>query len=50
METTSPPSPRCARRYSRLKEENKELPELIVIDGGAGQLSSALKGAAGDEG
>ncbi|HQI54018.1 MAG TPA: excinuclease ABC subunit UvrC [Methanothrix soehngenii] len=31
------------RRYSRLKEENKELPDLIVIDGGAGQLSSALK-------
>lgn len=31
------------RRYSRLKKENKELPDLIVIDGGAGQLSSALK-------
>jgi len=30
------------RRYSRLKEEDKKLPDLIVIDGGAGQLSSAL--------
>ena len=31
------------RRYTRLKEEEKELPDLIVIDGGAGQLSSALR-------
>ena len=30
------------RRYSRLKEEEQELPDLIVIDGGKGQLSSAL--------
>ena len=30
------------RRYSRLKEEKQELPDLIVIDGGKGQLSSAL--------
>lgn len=30
------------RRYSRLKEENKEMPDLIVIDGGKGQLSAAL--------
>ncbi|WP_372946895.1 excinuclease ABC subunit UvrC [Mariniphaga sp.] len=30
------------RRYKRLTEENKELPELIVIDGGKGQLSSAV--------
>jgi excinuclease ABC subunit C len=30
------------RRYSRLKEEKVELPDLIVIDGGKGQLSSAL--------
>lgn len=29
------------RRYSRLKEEKQELPDLIVIDGGLGQLSSA---------
>lgn len=31
------------RRYSRLLEEKKELPQLIVIDGGKGQLSSAVK-------
>jgi excinuclease ABC subunit C len=31
------------RRYKRLLEENKELPQLIVVDGGKGQLSSALK-------
>jgi len=30
------------RRYSRLLEENKSLPELVIIDGGKGQLSSAL--------
>jgi len=31
------------RRYKRLLEEGAELPQLIVIDGGKGQLSSALK-------
>ena len=31
------------RRYSRLLSENKELPQLIIIDGGKGQLSAALK-------
>ncbi|WP_456423480.1 excinuclease ABC subunit UvrC [Lutibacter sp.] len=31
------------RRYKRLKEEDQPLPQLIVIDGGKGQLSSALK-------
>ena len=31
------------RRYKRLKEENLSLPQLIIIDGGKGQLSSALK-------
>lgn len=31
------------RRYKRLLEEEKELPQLIVIDGGKGQLNSALK-------
>jgi len=31
------------RRYKRLQEENASLPQLIVIDGGKGQLSSALK-------
>ncbi|MPL93376.1 UvrABC system protein C [bioreactor metagenome] len=29
------------RRYSRLKAEEKPLPDLIVIDGGKGQLSAA---------
>ena len=29
------------RRYSRLLEESAELPDLIVVDGGKGQLSSA---------
>jgi excinuclease ABC subunit C len=31
------------RRYKRLIEENKSLPQLIVIDGGKGQLNAALK-------
>ena len=31
------------RRYSRLLKEEKTLPNLIIIDGGKGQLSSALK-------
>ena len=31
------------RRYKRLKEENQPLPQLIVIDGGKGQLGSAVK-------
>lgn len=31
------------RRYSRLLNEKKSLPKLIVIDGGKGQLSSAVK-------
>ena len=31
------------RRYRRLLEEGESLPQLIVIDGGKGQLSSALK-------
>lgn len=31
------------RRYRRLLDEGKPLPQLIVIDGGKGQLSSALK-------
>ncbi len=30
------------RRYSRLIEEEKPLPQLIVVDGGKGQLHSAL--------
>ncbi|TYB76010.1 excinuclease ABC subunit UvrC [Bizionia gelidisalsuginis] len=31
------------RRYKRLLDENQPLPQLIIIDGGKGQLSSALK-------
>ena len=31
------------RRYYRLTEEESQLPDLVVIDGGKGQLSSALK-------
>tara|TARA_R110002020_G_scaffold63170_2_gene168696 strand:+ start:52909 stop:54696 length:1788 start_codon:yes stop_codon:yes gene_type:complete len=31
------------RRYRRLRDEGEPLPQLIVIDGGKGQLSSALK-------
>lgn len=31
------------RRYKRLLDENQPLPQLIVIDGGKGQLSAALK-------
>jgi len=30
------------RRYYRLLEENSELPDLILIDGGKGQLSAAM--------
>ena len=29
------------RRYKRLKREKKEFPDLVVIDGGKGQLSAA---------
>ncbi|MDC0204604.1 excinuclease ABC subunit UvrC [Flavobacteriales bacterium] len=31
------------RRYKRLLKEKRALPELIIIDGGKGQLSSAVK-------
>ena len=31
------------RRYKRLLEEEQPLPQLIIIDGGKGQLSSSLK-------
>ncbi len=30
-----------SRRYTRLKNENSELPDLILIDGGIGQLNAA---------
>jgi excinuclease ABC subunit C len=31
------------RRYKRMLEENNRLPQLVIIDGGKGQLSSAMK-------
>lgn len=31
------------RRYKRVLEENQSMPQLIVIDGGKGQLSAALE-------
>ncbi|MEO7044347.1 MAG: excinuclease ABC subunit UvrC [Ferruginibacter sp.] len=33
-----------SRRYKRLLSENLPLPQLIIIDGGKGQLSSAVEG------
>ncbi|MBA7550196.1 UvrABC system protein C [subsurface metagenome] len=31
------------RRYSRLVKEQKSLPQLLIVDGGKGQLSAAVK-------
>ncbi len=31
------------RRYKRLLDEKKQIPQLIIIDGGKGQLNAALK-------
>ena len=31
------------RRYSRLVEEGEELPQLLVVDGGKGQVTSAIE-------
>lgn len=31
------------RRYKRLRDEGQPLPQLVIIDGGKGQLSSALE-------
>ncbi len=31
------------RRYKRLKDENLPFPQLVIIDGGKGQLSSAME-------
>ncbi len=31
------------RRYSRLKDENKAMPDLILIDGGHGQVEALVK-------
>ena len=30
------------RRYSRLQKENQPMPQLVIIDGGKGQISSAM--------
>lgn len=31
------------RRYKRMMDENQELPNLVIVDGGKGQLSSAIQ-------
>jgi excinuclease ABC subunit C len=31
------------RRYRRMIDENQQIPQLVIIDGGKGQLSSAMK-------
>jgi excinuclease ABC subunit C len=31
------------RRYSRMVEENQPLPQLVIVDGGKGQLSAAMQ-------
>lgn len=31
------------RRYNRLQKDNEELPQLVIIDGGKGQLSAAVE-------
>ena len=31
------------RRYKRLKDENASLPQLVIIDGGKGQLNAAIE-------
>ena len=31
------------RRYKRMQDENLDLPQLVIIDGGKGQLASAMK-------
>ena len=31
------------RRYTRLMEEGEELPQLVIVDGGKGQLSAAVE-------
>jgi len=36
-----------SRRYKKLKDEDRELPDLVLIDGGRGQLNAALEAIAG---
>jgi excinuclease ABC subunit C len=31
------------RRYSRLKDENRPMPDLVMVDGGKGQLQAAIR-------
>ena len=31
------------RRYARLAQEGREFPNLVVVDGGLGQVTSAKK-------
>jgi excinuclease ABC subunit C len=31
------------RRYKRIRDENEDFPQLVIIDGGKGQLSAALE-------
>nr|WP_262919559.1 hypothetical protein [Niabella hibiscisoli] len=31
------------RRYKRLKEEQQDFPQLVIIDGGKGQLGAAME-------
>lgn len=35
-----------SRRYSRLVQEDQELPQLLIVDGGKGQVTSALEALA----
>ena len=35
------------RRYKRLTKEDHAFPQLIIIDGGKGQLSAAMEGIRG---
>jgi excinuclease ABC subunit C len=35
------------RRYKRIVEESKEVPDLLIVDGGKGQLSSAIEALSG---
>lgn len=32
-----------ARRYKRVKEENEKMPDLLIIDGGRGQVNASLE-------
>src|SRR5690554_1391834 len=38
-----------ARRYKRLYDEGRPFPDLVVIDGGKGQVTAALRAFLGEE-